>query len=163
MSNEPVSGMRKHATAVTVCLIALVIAGIGGFALWHRSQGAFPSAPPAMPSPVAQRQDAALPSVADSDLQLRSLLEGLSPMKSFHGWLATSDLLSRWVAVTDEIAADVSPRAEVPFLLPARRVQCGQAAGPDSAASPVTWINRSSGPTVNPWRMIERTTTPKVM
>ncbi len=70
---------------------------------------------PAHPAPPP---DVPLPSGQDSDTQLRAELAEVSPMSEFKTWLAADGLLVRWVTVTDQIARDTSPRAQVPFLVP---------------------------------------------
>lgn len=109
---------------------ATLVAALGGV-LWTRTRRAPPEAakPVAAAPAPAVPADAPLPATADSDARLRSLLGQLTPMSRFHDWLATEDLLRRWVAVTDELASDTSPRAELPFLRPDRPFKAARTGG----------------------------------
>lgn len=82
--------------------------------------------PPAVAGADGPRADVPLPQTGDSDAQLRAQLGKVTPTSRFHDWLSAADLLRRWVAATDEIAADVSPRAELPFLQPDRPFKVAQ-------------------------------------
>jgi hypothetical protein len=101
----------------------IVVAGAAaGGALWfHHHHGSVTPEPlAAVATPPAPSPDAPLPKVQDSDAKLRSLLDGVTPEGRFHDWLSADDLLRRWVGATDQIARDVSPRGELPFLRPDR-------------------------------------------
>lgn len=104
-------------------LIAVLAAAALAAAAWLflRSRAAPPAPPPAPaaapPATAPPPPDAPLPPAADSDARVRGLFGPLSPR--FAEWLSAPDLLERGAAVIDNLAEDVSPRKQVPFLAPA--------------------------------------------
>ena len=51
-----------------------------------------------------------------TDAEGRKQLAALSSRPEWAQWLATSDLLDRWVVVVDNVAEDVSPRRQLDFI-----------------------------------------------
>lgn len=104
-------------------IIALVVAAVALVAVYFvsRNRAAEPPPPPqaAAPEP-AKPADAPLPSSAESDTRIRTALAPVSNRPQFAEWLKQTELLDRWVVVADNLAEDVSPRKQLPFLAPAR-------------------------------------------
>ncbi len=67
-------------------------------------------------APPPRAPDLPLPSADQSDARVRELFGPLSP--KLREWLSAPDLLERGAAVLDNLAEDVSPRKQVPFLAP---------------------------------------------
>lgn len=123
---QNVARKRRNPRGPWAIALGLVAAATGAYFLWRRL-----TPPPPPPAPIASAApapapaakpvpppDVPVPPVTDSDTQLRDQLAGLSPLSAFKNWLAADGLLVRWVTVTDQIARDTSPRAQVPFLAP---------------------------------------------
>lgn len=128
---EPPEGPRRAqgmpwwpAAAVVFVLAALVV-----WFLWSRSRDTrLPTAEP--PAPVASEAvdepvEAApapdeweLPSLAESDDFLRDVASRLSSHPAWLSWIATDDLVQRFVAGVDEVARGEVPTAQARFLAP---------------------------------------------
>jgi hypothetical protein len=80
---------------------------------------AVPGVPPVPEVPEIPEEPAEPPPpLEQSDAWLRSEAAGLSSHPSFSGWLASGDLVRRFVASVDNVADGASPRAHLPFLAP---------------------------------------------
>ncbi len=73
-------------------------------------------APPAAAAPADTRP---LPALASSDAFVRELVGGLSRHPQLAAWLASDELVRRFVAATASFAEGKSPGQHVPFLRPA--------------------------------------------
>jgi len=112
-------------------LVILVLALVGGWFLWSRAKArelplaevAEPSGPEAMEE--SEAVEAApevweLPSLAESDDFLRDIAARLSSHSEWLSWLATDDLVGRFVAGVDEVARGDIPTSQARFLVPKR-------------------------------------------
>jgi hypothetical protein len=105
-----------------IWLIALVFTGGIAGVVVHLRHATPPQeaqsslAPVAAPAPA----DVPLPPAAESDAKVREALSPISPRDLFHEWLAQDHLLDRLVVVTDNLAEDRSPIAQLGFLRPSR-------------------------------------------
>lgn len=104
-------------------VIALVVAAVALVAVYFVTHRA---APPAPPPPQAATQepprpaDPPLPPSSESDAKIRTALGPVSNKPLFAQWLKESELLDRWVVVTENLAEDVSPRKQLTFLAPSK-------------------------------------------
>jgi len=114
---------RRPPTRLVWIIPVLVFLAAAGAWLWLRRPAAPPAPAPAAPAPAAQAPAPAAPEVpappADAS-RVRSLLEQVSANELFRRWLASGDLVRRWVVVTDNLAEGVSPRGQLGFLAPGR-------------------------------------------
>ena len=112
-------------------LVILVLALVGAWFLWSRSKArelppvevAEPSGPEATEGPEAvgaQPEVWELPSLAESDDFLRDIAARLSSHSAWLSWLATDDLVGRFVAGVDEVARGDIPTSQARFLVPKR-------------------------------------------
>ena len=101
-------------------LVGLAAVAVALFFLLQRPKEAAPPPPPppqakaATPKPA----DIPLPPVETSDQLVRNVLGNVSPLIA--KWLQQDNLLDRAVVVADNIAEDVTPRKQLPFLAPAK-------------------------------------------
>jgi hypothetical protein len=79
---------------------------------------AVPAPPEEEPAPSPETPPEPLPALDASDAWLRAEAGTLSPHPAFAGWLASGDLVRRFVASVDNVADGGSPRAHLPFLAP---------------------------------------------
>ncbi len=122
MEEQPRSTLRRPSRAPVVILVLLAIgAGVGvgfwlrGWSAGETERAAVPKAPPSLDGGEAEGV------VPPADpARVRSLLEAVSANPLFRSWVGEGDLVRRWVVVTDNLAEGVSPRAQLPFLVPAR-------------------------------------------
>jgi hypothetical protein len=77
-----------------------------------------PAPPEEEPAPLAETPPEPLPALDASDAWLRAEAGSLSAHPSFARWLASGDLVRRFVASADNVADGGSPRAHLPFLAP---------------------------------------------
>lgn len=115
-----------------LALLALLAVGFFAYRWLARETPAVAPAPelaepipePASPDARAEEPSAPeaplepLPSLDASDAWLRAEAAPLSTSPLFAGWLASGDLLRRFVASVDNVADGESPRAHLPFLAP---------------------------------------------
>ncbi len=111
-------------------VIVLLILAIGWF-WWSRSkdrslpvaevpEATVPEPSPA-PEPAAEAPEAwELPSLAESDDFLRDVATRLSSHPEWLQWIATDDLVRRFVAAVDEVARGEVPTSQLGFLIPKR-------------------------------------------
>jgi hypothetical protein len=105
--------------------IPWVLVGLGAIAVavYLLRRPAEAPAPPPPPPPQAQPApkkpaDVPLPPAGTSDQLVRKALAGVSP--PIAKWLQQADLLDRSVVIADNLAEDVTPRKQLPFLAPSR-------------------------------------------
>lgn len=128
---------------ILVLVLVAAIAAVAWFLLRGRPGGGEATPPVAgepvavEPAPgVAEREPAEeppdLPPLDRSDQVVRRLAAALSAHPALASWLATDDLVRRFVVVVDNVAVGLLPRKEVPFLAPAEgfRAAPGQAGPP---------------------------------
>ena len=122
MEEQPRSTLRRPSRAPAVILVLLAIAAGVGVGFWLRSRSGQPEPTAESEAPLAQdagqAEGAAAPPAEPA--RVRSLLEAVSSNPLFRSWVGEGDLVRRWVVVTDNLAEGVSPRAQLPFLAPAR-------------------------------------------
>ena len=121
MEEQPRSTLRRPSRAPGIIFVLLALAaGVGvGFWLRGRSGGPEREAPSAVAT-AADGGEAEGPVVTVDPAKARSLLEAVSSNPLFRSWIGEGDLVRRWVVVTDNLAEGISPRAQLPFLAPAR-------------------------------------------
>jgi hypothetical protein len=104
-------------------IIALVVAAVAIVAVYLVSRK-HPTESPPPPQAVAPEPppptDAPLPPAAESDARIRTALAPASNKPQFGEWLKQTELLDRWVVVTENLSEDVSPRKQLTFLAPAK-------------------------------------------
>jgi hypothetical protein len=128
---EPTEESQKRGplTSPIAIAVGVIVLAVLGFFIWRWSQqrGApepAEEAAPAVeaPAPESELPEAAapvdLPSLADSDEWMRAVVAQLSAHPELFGWLATEDLVRRFVVVVDNVAEGVSPRTHLEFLEP---------------------------------------------
>jgi len=107
-------------------VLAVVLATAVGLWLYLRpspSEEAATSAPPAQAPAEREGVEAApeevvVPPLAQTDPWLREVIQQLSGHPALAEWLATDDLVRRFVVLVDNIAAGESPAQHVPFVRP---------------------------------------------
>lgn len=140
--SEPPGGPRRLQGMPwwPAALVILVLALVGGWFLWSRVKArdvppvavAEPSEPESMaePEPVGAAPEVwELPSLAESDDFLRDIAARLSSHSEWLSWLATDDLVVRFVAGVDEVARGDLPTSQVRFLVPKRGFSALSTAG----------------------------------
>ncbi len=129
-------GMPWWPAAAIILVLALVV----GWFLWSRSKAQ--ELPPAevveslAPEPLVESEAVGaapevwkLPSVGESDDFLRDIAARLSSHAEWLSWLATDDLVRRFVAGVDEIARGDLPTSQAGFLVPKRGFSAVSRAG----------------------------------
>jgi hypothetical protein len=103
-------------------LLALAVLVAGGAWWWFHRAPEVPSPAPIIATPVAPAPAAPPPAPGPvvSPERERELLEAVSVSAAYRKWLAQGDVVQRWAVVIDNIAEGVSPRARLPFLVPAQ-------------------------------------------
>lgn len=119
-------GSRRPSPVVwAVVVLVLAAAGVGGW-YWYRSrQAPAPGPVPAATGPADTVSRPAIPAVEPLDLPpleasdstVQRLVEGLSSHPRLAAWLATDDLVRRFVTTVANLAAGASP-SRVGFLAP---------------------------------------------
>lgn len=128
---EPTEESQKRGplTGPMAIAVGVIVLAVIGFFVWRWSQqrGApepVEEAAPAVEAPATEGEvpEAAapvdLPSLADSDEWMRAVVAQLSSHPELFAWLATDDLIRRFVVVVDNLAEGVSPRTHLEFLEP---------------------------------------------
>ncbi len=105
---------RNRSLWIIVAVVAVALVAGSAFYL-HRPKPEAP-APAPQPQAAAQQPEAPLPPAQKTDAEGRKQLAALSSRPEWAQWLATSDLLDRWVVVVDNVAEDVSPRRQLDFI-----------------------------------------------
>ena len=117
--------LRGRSRGVILAVVVLVLLGVGAW-LWLRSRsGSGPAAADgkaatAQASSAAAREGPSdsLPSPAASDSLVRAWMEGLSSHPRLAEWLATDDLVRRFVRAVVSVALGRSPHSELEFMGP---------------------------------------------
>ncbi|ACL63840.1 conserved hypothetical protein [Anaeromyxobacter dehalogenans 2CP-1] len=121
---EPTQRERRPLRGGDLAAIVLALAVAGAIAyFWVQRRPAAPATPPAVPE---QSAPAATPSTAPPSAavqadpaQVKTLLEAASADPEYRRWLgAGGDLVRLWAVLTDNLAEGVSPRKQLPFLVP---------------------------------------------
>ena len=108
--------MKKPIVWILVGLAAIAVAV---FFLRAKESPLPPAPPPPQAQPAPPKPaDIPLPPVETSDQLMRRALGNISPLIA--KWLQQDNLLDRAVVVADNIAEDVTPRKQLPFLAPAK-------------------------------------------
>lgn len=120
----------------TVAVLVLVLVVGGGVWWWlGRDRGPEPSGdPPAVVQPAPDPDAPAtstmdLPELEASDEFVRRTVAGLSAHPQLARWLATDDLVHRFVRVVVDLAGNSNPSANVEFLIPEQEFQARQESG----------------------------------
>ncbi|TNF70997.1 MAG: DUF3014 domain-containing protein [Acidobacteria bacterium] len=128
---EPTEESQKRGplTGPIAIAVGVVVVAVLGFFVWRWSQQREVPVPeeeaaPAVEAPAPESEAAEavapvdLPSLADSDEWMRAVVAQLSAHPELFAWLATDDLIRRFVVVVDNVAEGVSPRTHLEFLEP---------------------------------------------
>lgn len=132
-----------------VALVVLLAAG-GGIAWWLLRGDAEPEpapgveeAAPIEPAPEVvepvEEEPLELPPLDASDEAVRRLVAGLSSQPALASWLATEDLVERFVVAVDNVAVGVVPRKEVEPLAPEGGFRAAAAEGGEARVDPASW------------------------
>src|SRR5437879_4849817 len=108
--------MKKPIFGILVGLAAIAVAVF--FLLRPKEAPPPPPPPPQAKAAPPKPADIPLPPVETSDQLMRRALGNVSPLMA--KWLQQDNLLDRAVVVADNIAEDVTPRKQLPFLAPAK-------------------------------------------
>ncbi len=139
LSIDPTEARRRRVPRVWpwALLLALLAGGLGYY-LWSRGRPTAPAPPePVAPAAETQPDDAPppapprvdLPSLEASDPWMREVVAQLSAHPALLRWLATDELVRRFVAAVDNVAEGRSPRPHIGFLQPAEGFQVRQEGG----------------------------------
>jgi hypothetical protein len=133
-----------------VLLLLAVIAAVAWYFLRGRP-GTEELAPPVAEEPVAATQPAEqvapelaeepleMPSLDASDELVRRLAACLSSNPVLASWVASDDLVRRFVVVVDNLAVGLLPRKEVPFLAPEGEFRAASAPAGPPRIDPVSY------------------------
>jgi hypothetical protein len=118
---------RRHMTHTLLTALVIGASGAGGW-IWWRSRAAGPTTPevvpasgatPApLPTPTADPEAANLPGLDASDAFVRPLVSTLSSHPQLAAWMATDNLVHRFVLAVVDAAAGRSPGGPLAFLSP---------------------------------------------
>lgn len=132
-----------------VALLVVLAAGAG--IAWYLLRGeeepepriAGEEAAPVEPAPEivdpAEEEPLELPPLDASDEVVRRLVAGLSSQPVLASWLATEDLVERFVVAVDNVAVGVVPRKEVEPLAPEGGFRATAAEGGGARVDPASW------------------------
>ena len=148
---DPGEGRRPGSSAWGWVAAVLVVLAAGGGIAWYllrgepepavapAEEGAAVEPPAEGVEPAAEVEPLELPPLAASDEAVRRLVAGLSAHPALASWLATDDLVERFVVVVDNVAVGLVPRSEVGALAPEGRFRAatGEAGAP--RVDPATW------------------------
>lgn len=108
-------------------LVVVILAALGGWWLLRDRPAEEPAPPPVeesveapSPEPVAEEpeEEEPLPPLDASDRFVAELVEELSSRPELARWLATEGLVRRFVAAVDNVSRGVSPRPNLPDMVP---------------------------------------------
>ncbi|MEZ5332396.1 MAG: DUF3014 domain-containing protein [Thermoanaerobaculia bacterium] len=116
---------RSRGPWLWIVLAVVVLVAIGLW-LYLRPRPAGPTAPPVAAAPAPPETEAeeptpeevAVPPLDETDPWLREVIQQLSGHPALAQWLATDDLVQRFVVLVDNVADGVSPAQQVPFVRP---------------------------------------------
>lgn len=123
-------GIWPAAAVIGVVLLALLV-----YFLFFRSKPAPPPPPPVpataasqdpAPSEAADEPEIELPALYTSDSLVRQWVAALSSHPRLLGWLASEELVRRFVVTVDNISQGVSPRTHLPMMTPAKGFQAAR-------------------------------------
>lgn len=120
---------RGPLTGPIAIAVGVIVVAVLGFFVWRWSQQRqepelAEEAAPAVEAPAPESEvpestaPVDLPTLADSDEWMREVVAQLSAHPELFRWLATEDLIRRFVVVVDNVAEGVSPRTHLEFLEP---------------------------------------------
>ncbi len=133
-----------------VLVLLLVLAAAGGIA-WYLLAGKQQPAPApeaTTPAPAAPPPEAAapvaeepleLPPLSSSDEAVRRLVAGLSSQPALAAWLASDDLVERFVVTVDNVAVGTVPQKEIAPLAPQGSFRATSAEGEPARVDPASW------------------------
>ncbi len=127
VDEEALGRPRRRSAGPGILVLLALAAGVGAYLFWVRRAelGRAPAAPavtrPMRPAPgaVAPADTRPLPALAASDAFVRELVGALSRHPQLASWLATDELVRRFVAGVASFAEGNSPGPHVPLLRPA--------------------------------------------
>ena len=120
-SNRTIVGIFVALLVVVVAVVAVWLwPGGGDEELMEPAAAATPASEPAPTPTLAEQLSARLAgtTLKTSDAVVRELAAGLSSNPKLVSWLVNEDLIRRFTASVDNIAAGTSPRAHLGFLRP---------------------------------------------
>lgn len=133
--------------AVLGLLLLLILAG-GAYYFFFRDREPAVPPPPEQEESVGEETPATagrraeppieLPPLPESDPVVRQLVSGLSSHPRLAAWLATDELVQRFVVTVDNLAEGRSPAVHLPFLEPETGFQV-QESGDRLAIDPATY------------------------
>lgn len=114
--------------AALFVMAAVAIAGTGAWYWVTTGAHALRPAPaddvapeaPASPAPPRSAAGSGLPGLDASDALVRELAAALSKHPGLTAWLASEDLVRRYVVAVSDVARGASPRQQLPFMVPDR-------------------------------------------
>lgn len=129
-SDAPSAERGRRRGLIAAAAVLLVLAGVTFLYVWNRQAATVPAdsdAPAATgsPGPAGERQPlgppvkpAPLPPLGETDPLVRQLLGALSDHPKVGAWLATDDLVRRFVASLDNVAGGAAPTPHLRALAP---------------------------------------------
>lgn len=122
---------RRQRSTVLWLLVAVLIAlaAVGGYLFYQFRQPAVEpveevTAPPRAAEPVDEdaeeeaSEELELPPLEASDEIVRRVVQTLSEHPALSSWLATDQLVRRFVLAVDNVAVGISPREQLPSMAP---------------------------------------------
>jgi hypothetical protein len=114
----------KRQPWIWIAALVGVLAIAGGLWIYLRrgAEETAPGPPPAASEPAQAEvpggvpEEVAVPPLAETDPWLRQVIAQLSGHPALAEWLATDDLVRRFVVLVDNVAAGQSPSQHVPFV-----------------------------------------------
>lgn len=125
-TGEPwVEERRARGPWLWIVLAVVVAVGVGLWFYLRPAPAPEAVAPPPAPAAPAEPEAAepvpeevAVPPLEETDPWLREVVQQLSGHPALTQWLATDDLVQRFVVLVDNVADGVSPAQQVPFVRP---------------------------------------------
>ena len=123
--------MAEHNRTIIGIFVVLLLIVVAAFAWWWTSRGGneqpieaiVPATPTPLPVPTPSLEERLSEklsgtTLSTSDAVIRELAAGLSANPKLAAWLVHDDLIRRFTAAVDNIAAGVSPVDQLDFLRP---------------------------------------------